>query len=67
MPARSISTIFRLRGLNARAVSFDVTSVLARLRHNGSINQRLAVTFVPDSPPEENSDPIVGRLKLMIP
>ena len=52
---------------DARAVSFDVTSVLNRLRNTGAIDQPLAVTFVPDGSPQENSDPVVGRLKLIVP
>jgi hypothetical protein len=52
---------------NARAVSFDVTSVIARLRDNGEIKNPLAVTFVPDAPPQENSEPVVGRLRLVTP
>jgi hypothetical protein len=52
---------------DARAVSFDVTSVLARLRDNGEIKNPLAVTFVPDAPPQENSEPVVGRLRLISP
>jgi hypothetical protein len=52
---------------DARAVSFDVTSVLARLRDNGEIKNPLAVTFIPDAPPQQNSEPVVGRLKLIAP
>src|SRR5260370_21031314 len=52
---------------NARAVSFDVTSVLARLRNNGEIRNPPAVTVIPDAPPPDNSDPIVGHLKLISP
>jgi hypothetical protein len=50
-----------------RAVSFDVTSVLARLLKSGDINRPLAVTFVPDAPPQANSEPAVQRLKLITP
>ncbi len=52
---------------DARAVSFDVTAVLARLRKNGDISRPLAVTFVPDAPPQENSQPVVEHLRLIIP
>ncbi|MEA2899928.1 MAG: hypothetical protein QOJ84_5543 [Bradyrhizobium sp.] len=52
---------------DARVISFDVTSVLARLRANGEIKNPLAVTFVPDAPPQENSEPAVGRLRLITP
>lgn len=52
---------------DARAVSFDVTSLLARLRRSGEINAPLAVTFIPDGPPQPNSEPVVGSLKLIAP
>jgi hypothetical protein len=52
---------------DARAVSFDVTAVLARLRAAGEISKPLAVTIVPDAPPQENSAPAIGRLKLIAP
>jgi hypothetical protein len=50
-----------------RVVAFDVTKVLARLRANGDIRNPLAVTFIPTAPPLENSEPAVGRLRLINP
>jgi hypothetical protein len=52
---------------DARAVSFDVTAVLARLRASGEIKNPLAVTIIPDAPPQENSEPAIGRLRLIAP
>jgi hypothetical protein len=50
-----------------RVVAFDVTAVLARLRASGEIGNPLAVTFIPTAPPLENSEPAVGRLRLINP
>jgi hypothetical protein len=50
-----------------RVVAFDVTKVLARLRANGEIKSPLAVTFIPTAAPLENSEPAVGRLRLINP
>jgi hypothetical protein len=55
------------RSSDPPAVSFDVTTVLARLRSNGASKGPLAVTFIPNAPPPPGSEPIVGRLKLIIP
>jgi hypothetical protein len=52
---------------DARAVSFDVTAVLARLRASGEIKSPLAVTIIPHAPPQENSEPAIGRLRLIAP
>jgi hypothetical protein len=52
---------------DARAVSFDVTAVLARLRASGEIGSPLTVTIIPDAPPQENSEPAIGRLRLIAP
>jgi uncharacterized protein YjeT (DUF2065 family) len=52
---------------DARAVSFDVTAVLARLRASGEIKNPLAVTIIPDAPPQQNSEPAIGRLRLIAP
>jgi hypothetical protein len=52
---------------DARIVSFDVTPILARLLQNDGIGYPLAVTFLPDGPPTENSEPGFARLRLMIP
>jgi hypothetical protein len=53
--------------IDVRTVSFDVTSLLARLRQNGEMKNPLAVTFIPDAPPLENSEPTFARLRLIIP
>lgn len=63
----SFFDISDLTPADARTVSFDVTSILARLHHNGEINNPLAVTFIPDAPPLENSEPAFARLRLIIP
>ena len=48
----------------SRAVSFEVSPVLLRLRQSGRLDGQLAVTFVPSKAPAEGSRPSISEIAL---
>jgi hypothetical protein len=50
----------------SRAVSFEVSPVLLRLRQSGRLDGQLAVTFVPAKVPAEGSQPSISTIALYV-
>jgi hypothetical protein len=50
----------------SRAVSFEVSPVLLRLRQSGRLDGNVAVTFVPAKVPAEGSRPTISEIALYV-